>query len=391
MKRIKNFVDFDDLDFISESKVYFMNDLVLKLREIRDEQNNEWASELLKSQGKDIDSDTTFLELDGDNFSFSKEEDVKKFLSQVIGQEDIDDFFSDDRANRPNVSSYIHHWDQNHLQTQPNRGRVKMGRIIKKLIPEIPDKDLESLVNNLRSEQAGYEMKLVKGNEIEKYYKREYCDKKLLNYGTLQSSCMMDKSDDKPYIFDIYTKNPDSCKLLVMLNSSGQLMGRALVWTVDEIARWEQNKNEEFYSNFDVDWQSEKVEPYDNHLIKGKAKNLYYMDRVYYTKEWVSNAFQKWARDNNYMIKIGESISYKGKVANPTLIVKVNKIAYRQFPYMDTFKNYDVQSGKLYNYEVSHRGFNLGDTLGGYSTRGTPVEKTIDKATNYVRRFKDYL
>lgn len=391
MKRIKKFGDFDDLDFISESRVYFMNDLVLKLREIRDEQNNEWASKLLKSQGKDIDSDTTFLELDGDNFSFSKEEDVRKFLVRVIGQEDIDDFFSDDRVNRPIVNNYVHHWDQHYLQRQPNRGRVKMGRIIKKLIPEIPDKDLESLVNNLRSEQTGYEMKLVKGDEIAKYYKSESCDPKLYRYGTLQSSCMTNKAEIKPYIFDIYTKNPDSCQLLVMLNSNGQLMGRALVWTVDEIAKWDQNKNEEFYSNFDVDWQRQQVEPYDNHLIKGKTKNLFFMDRVYYTKEWISNAFHKWARDNNFMIKIGESISYKGKVASPTLFVKVNKIAYRQFPYMDTFKNYDVQSGTLCNYEVNYRGFNLGDTQGGYSTRGSGLEKTIDKATNYIRRFKDYL
>ena len=49
MKRIKKFNDFGGLDFISESKVYFMNDLLLKLREIRDEENNEWASKLLKS------------------------------------------------------------------------------------------------------------------------------------------------------------------------------------------------------------------------------------------------------------------------------------------------------------------------------------------------------
>ena len=46
-----------------------------------------------------------------------------------------------------------------------------MGKVIKKIIPEIPNDDLESLVNNLKSEQDGFEIKLVKGDEIAKYYK----------------------------------------------------------------------------------------------------------------------------------------------------------------------------------------------------------------------------
>jgi hypothetical protein len=411
MKRIKKFVDYDDLEFISESKVYFMNDLLLKLREIRDEENNEWASKLLKSQGKNIDADATFLNLDGENFSFSKEDDIIKVLSRqrMMGDEDIQDFFGNaDKPGNISVNNYLGGYEQNHIKNLPNRGRLKMGRIIKKIIPEIPDKDLESLVNSLKSEQTGFEIKLVKGADIAKYYRKESCDRKFLNYGTLQSSCMMDVEAEKPHIFDIYTKNPESCQLAVMLNSSGQLVGRALVWKIDEISRWTGYSEErtiredDYYSNFDVDWQEVKLEDnknlvcsttncyyFSNSLLKSSVKDLYFMDRVYFTKEWIGNSFQKWAKENNFMIKIGNEISYKGKVGHPILSINVKKIAYRQFPYLDTFKYYDVQSSTLCNYEISNRGFSLNSTTGDYYPKGTNYQKKIDKATNYIRRFKD--
>ena len=398
MKRIKKFGDFDDSDFISESRVYFMNDLLLKLRELKNEENNEWASKLLKSQGKNIDTDATFLNLDGDNFSFSRESDIKSSLRRMIGDEDIQDFFGNREIDPGliSINNYLGGYEQNHIKNLPNRGRVKMGRIIKKIIPEIPDKDLESLVNSLKSEQTGFEIKLVKGADIAKYYRKESCDRKFLNYGTLQSSCMMDVESQKPHIFDIYTKNPESCQLAVMLNSSGQLVGRALVWKIDEISRSTGYSEErtiredDYYSNFDVDWQEVKLEDnFSNSLLKSSVKDLYFMDRVYFTKEWIGNSFQKWAKENNFMIKIGNEISYKGKVGHPILSINVKKIAYRQFPYLDTFKYYDVQSSTLCNYEISNRGFSLNSTTGDYYPKGTNYQKKIDKATNYIRRFKD--
>lgn len=412
MKRIKKFGDFDDLDFISESRVYFMSDLLLKLRELRDEPSflSEWASKLLKAQGNNIDTDTTFLDLNGENFSFSKEDDIKKVLyrQRMIGDEDINDFFADDVRVRPSILNYLSPYDQNYIKKLPNRGEVKMGRVIRKLIPEIPDKDLENLVNILKSEQTGYEIKLVKGADIAKYYKRESCDKKLLGYGTLQTSCMMDKESDVPYIFDIYTKNPEVCQLAVMLNKNGEMVGRALVWKIDEISKrfysgdLEDVKNrletDDFWKSLNLDWNFTKDKVGKNlsqtttYTFEAKPKDLFVMDRVYYTKDWINNSFVKWAKEKNFMIKIGSTFEYNGHFDDhPMLSVKVNKLAYRQFPYMDTFKHYDVQSSILSNYDSSDRGFKLQDTTGKYYAKGTNTQKTIDKATNFIRRFKDYL
>jgi hypothetical protein len=397
MKRIKKFGDFDDLDFISESRVYFLRDLTVKLGELYND-GNEWAFKLLKAQGKNIDSDTTFLNFEGEDFSFSKESDLRSVLRRFMTEEDIEKFFRDITNKElffsPLLSNYLGSYEQTQIQNLTNRGKAKMGRIIKKLLPEIPDKDLEQLVNSLRSEQVGYEIKLVKGDDIAKYYKKESCDRKMLNYGTLQSSCMMDKADERPHIFDIYTKNPEVCQLAVMLNKDGKLVGRALVWKIDEIGRKEVidnngSKYDVFYSKFDAEWEKQQ-HSYIN-FQKAKVKDIYFMDRVYYTKDWINNSFQKWAKENNFMIKIGSSIDYKNSTAYPIMFCKINKLGYRQFPYMDTFKNYDVQSGTLCNYEIPERGFELASVIGDYRAKGTSGEKAIDKATNYIRRFKDYL
>ena len=206
---------------------------------------------------------------------------------------------------------------------------------------------------------------------------------------------MMDRVSENPNIFDIYTKNPETCQLAVMLNSGGQLVARALVWKIDEVSYWESGSrgdNIEVIKQLPVsNWISQKIEPYSNNLFTAKAKELYFMDRVYYTKDWMENSFYKWAIEKNMIIKWRRSFSYKGQEFNPILSVKVNKLAYRQFPYVDTLNNYNVQQGKLCNYKLTSRGFELQSTQGSYSSTGTKLQQGVDKATNLIRRFKDYI
>jgi hypothetical protein len=394
MKFIKNYKSYNQIDIesIDESRVYFLNDLNRKLQELVFD-GNEWAGKLLQAQGTDIDSDTTFLNLDGENFSFSKEADVRKLSDPSYAKVLFDDPI--DEIQPPRVFHYFGDLQQNNFGNLSSRGSVKMGRVIKKLLPQISDKELEKLVNNLRSETSGYEIKLVKGLDIIKYYKRESCDENSLNYGTLNHSCMMDKVTENKNIFDIYTKNPETCQLAVMLNGEGKLVARALVWKIDEISRYDQSSaslmkdEEKFYSNLNLNWKLVDQNNYDNDLFTTKVKELYLMDRVYYTKDWMENSLHKWAINKRMMIKWREQISYNGVTNKPILTVSVNKVGYRQFPYLDTFKYYDVQSGKLTNFKISNRGFELQQLQGGYTSTGTKVEKGIDKATNYIRRFKD--
>jgi hypothetical protein len=311
MKFIKNYKSYNQIDIesIDESRVYFLNDLTRKLQELLFD-GNEWAGKLIQAQGTDIDSDTTFLNLDGENFSFSKEADVRRLSRPGTAQGLFDDPI--DEIQPPRVFHYFNDLQQNNIGNLSNRGSVKMGRVIKKLLPQISDKELEKLVNQLKSETTGYEIKLVKGDEIIQYYKRESCDENSLQYGTLNSSCMMDKVDEKPNIFDIYTKNPETCQLAVMLNSGGKLVARALVWKIDEISQEKEviQSENKFYSQFDVDWQKSEQDTFYTDLLTAKVKNLYLMDRVYYTKDWMENSLHKWGEKNGMMIKWRDQISY---------------------------------------------------------------------------------
>lgn len=385
MKRVKRFLDFYPLDFISESRVYFLNDLNRKLQDLAID-GNDWAYKLLKSQGKNIDSDTTFLNLDGENFSFSKENDIRKMYPDAAKE-----LFSDeiDSNYPPLLIKYFGDHQQNFLNNLSGRNKVKMGKVIKKIIPEIPDKELEKLVNTLKAETSGFQITLVKGDDIKKYYNSESIDPKYSSYGTLSKSCMMDKISYNPNILDIYKKNPDTCQLAVMLNNEGKLVARALVWKIDEIAKFRRGKDEEFYKSLPIEeWVGSKHE----YLLISKAKDLYFMDRIYYTKDWMENAFHKWASSNNMMIRWKNEVCYRNLTLDnmPMLSVRVNKIAYRQFPYIDTFCHYDVQESKLSNYRLTNRGFELKNLQGGYTSLGTDIQKTIDKTTNFIRRFKDF-
>ena len=390
MSRIRKFNQFE-LDSILESRLYFLTNLRRYIADIINDGETsseivKWLVQILKSESNEINSDTTFLSLEGDHFSFSREADIKKH-----SPESADYFFGDYTDDETRVSYYFNSRGEEAIEKLPNRGKIKIGKLIKKIVPEIPDNILEEIVNKIKSHRSGYEIKLVKGDEIINCYKTVNCDPELIRYGTLRHSCMMDKVDDKPHIFDIYTKNPESCQLAVMLNSNGDLVARALVWKISEVIRNEAfERNDAFYKEI-TGQDSFEGWNRETSFKPIKPKNLLVMDRIYYTKDWMEEYMIKWATQNGMMIRLSsDNFSYKSKICDPTLIVKVRKLGYRQFPYLDTFNKYDVQRGCLTNrysgMSNSNRGFELSSTSGKYTTSSKK-----DTITNYIRRFKDYL
>jgi len=387
MNKIKDFKNFEN---ISESRVYFVRNLSKRLYELANDKNpdttTEWIQKLIDSQGKRIESDTTFLDLDGENFSFSKESDLKNQMINNKKERCAWHLFDDESETFKTIARYLDRFEEESIISSTPRGQVKIGKIIKKLLPDIPDKELEKVINRIRAQSSGFEIKLVNGSDISKYYKKEFCNKQFLNYGNLANSCMMDKEVDVSNIFDIYTKNPETCQLAVLLDSAGELVARALVWKIDEISSIASSEYEDnFYSKFNLDWERKKVNRSSSELNTAKVDNIFLMDRVYFTKDWMEEYFHKWARERNMIVKYGSTFLYKGSIGRPILTVKVKKIAYRKFPYLDTFKYYDVQRGILSNDKLVVKGFELTSTSGGFHGKNE-----IDKATNFIRRFKDY-
>jgi hypothetical protein len=117
----------------------------------------------------------------------------------------------------------------------------------------------------------------------------------------------------------MYTENPDKIKMLVMLGEGGGLMGRALLWN------------------------------FDSHKV---------MDRIYTSSdEDLLFFFKKWASENGYVYKSEQNWSNTlffeklgGEKKELKLCVKLTG-SYGRYPYMDTFKFIDRQTGNIYNYQ----------------------------------------
>jgi len=199
-----------------------------------------------------------------------------------------------------------------------NRTEMSIGRWVNKTFTDVLQKhdkslslsnsDLEKFVNNYKStydEGTDLGLELVEGEEIRHWYCFENYEKR---DGQLGSSCMRQKRKSK--FFDIYVKNPDACKLLILKSKEDEtkIKGRALVWRLD---------------NGD-----------------------YYQDRIYTHADHDFVSFEKWAKKKG--MKYYSNNEYD--------IMKITlgtdgDFEYEYYPYMDTFKYYSPGEKILTNNE----------------------------------------
>jgi hypothetical protein len=266
-------------------------------------------SEELRSVLSEIESDSQVAKLllkkrhDKDDLV----EDPINFISVAHDKTKISYLTTDRIAKIEDPSQY---WSSS------RRFAAKPGGFISKLFKDIPAKEVEKFSNLYRaqSNKPKFELKIVEGGEILKYYHyKSYLDER----GTLGASCM--KHDSCQNFLDIYINNNNIVKMLVMLNNDGMLMGRALLW------------------NFD----SNKI-----------------MDRIYtISDEELVFHFKKWATDNGYLYKSEQNwyntLNFENLSTSKQelkLKIKLNNSSVRRFPYVDTFKFLDEENGLLLNY-----------------------------------------
>lgn len=216
-----------------------------------------------------------------------------------------------------------------------SRYHTKAGSFVGKVFKNIPANEVEKFSNLFRAEmnKPVFTFEIVNGDRIKEFYLHNSYKN---HNGTLGMSCM--KHEGCQNMLDLYSDNKESIKMLVMLDESKKLMGRALLWISDEF----------------------KV-----------------MDRIYtISDEELSSYFKKWAMANNYYHKKEQNwnntIAFDKFGKDPKdfkLKLKLDKSSYRKYPYMDTFKFID-DNGFLYNYHPSDpSNFNfktLCATDGGY-------------------------
>lgn len=204
-----------------------------------------------------------------------------------------------------------------HLWHSPIRFCARPGSFITKLFKNINPKEIEKFSNLYRANinKPKFKLKIVNGESIRDYYNYE-------NYagegrGTLGNSCM--KHEGCQRFFNIYTDNRDIISMLVMLDDNDMLMGRALLWN------------------------------YESYKI---------MDRIYtICDEDLAFYFKKWATDNGYLYKSEQNWyntmffeSLNNKKQEIKIDIRLKYYDQSRYPYVDTFKWINFETGTLHNY-----------------------------------------
>lgn len=220
-----------------------------------------------------------------------------------------------DRIARMTESEY---WEAS------KRFSVRPGAFVAKVFKNISSRDVEVFSNLYRSciSNGNLTFKVVSGEDIQKYY--HYSKYQSLDDGTLGASCM--KHNYCKYFFGIYCENTTTVKMLVAVDEDDRLIGRALLWEFD----------------------GNKI-----------------MDRIYSVRdEEYKFKFKKWATENGYLYKSEQNwyntLNFENLKTEKREIkfdIKLDKFNFEKYPYLDTFKFIDFNTGVISNYipEGNHK------------------------------------
>mgnify|MGYP000909513857 CR=1 FL=1 len=331
---------------INESFLYYSPNVRKALSRIK---GNDIATELLGSEGTDVKPDMTFIDLGKEGyFSFITMRNAKPLIAaRYPNLEWADNIETQSMPDFIDYSNELHELD---TETQSrgtgvftkSRNEVGLGRFVNKLFPgKYNSKQVEEFVNSFKAslEKAGEYFDLVEGEDIEFWYNSENYKEKS---GTLGNSCMAQKRN----LFGIYTQNQDVCKMLI-LKEDDKIIGRALVWKLKSL-----------------------------NISKDEDPG-FFMDRQYTIKESDVQKFRNYAIEKGWAYKSYNNhhsfgtININGEDRNVSMSVQVKDKDYNRYPYMDTFRRYDVSNGVLHNddeQDSEHEGqYILDDTGGGYT------------------------
>lgn len=213
------------------------------------------------------------------------------------------------------------------------RYHTKIGKIVRKIFPNVyNDNEITNFSEEYRKlivvDKDGFDYKEVSGQDIVFWYNQENA----YDSGTLGSSCM--RYSKCGSYFKIYTENPN-VKLAIILHKN-RVKARCLLWKID---------------------------------------NVTYYDRIYYTDN-----------DTNYMLEnILTSQNYKNCYNPPNslgeITIPINHktlVSYGQYPYIDTFRYYDIERECLTNVEVSGKHYAFCNTHGDFDDNSEATEECYE-------------
>lgn len=245
--------------------------------------------------------------------NYLQHDDVKQNFFDVTSKDDMVSFLMQNKVPDD--------WDEEGDPSLPyntkGRGEIKIGKVIKYIISVIDkngdltiplpkDKDIEQFVNIYKatSLNTDFKFKLVKGDDIAKYYNKK---KYLTENGSLGSSCM---SEESKGTFKIYSQNESKVQLLIYIDEkSDKISGRALVWKLKD----------------------------------SPCEARYFMDRVYTNSDSDFYKFRQYAEEKGFLYKqkmnssIDDNVKFKYKGGDVYGEIKVKIDAdFKNYPFVDT-------------------------------------------------------
>lgn len=320
---------------INETYIYYSPDLVKVLKRI----DNEISKDLLSISKTDIKPDVTFVNLDPgkeEYLSFTTARNAGNNISKIWTHTGPDEWFSSVLNNSDLEAIWkAHQANKEGDVYSKSRNSLRIGRFINKVFPgKYNDKQIEEFVNSFKASlESGDKFEIVEGDEIALWYNyRNYLEVK----GSLGNSCMKEKSYN---IFNIYTKNPEVCRMLI-LKDGDKITGRALIWKLASIKR-----------------SGKEVEGVE-----------YFLDRQYTIDDSDVVKFRNYAKEQGWAYKAHNNhhsldpIIFNDDEFNADMTVQLKETSkgtydYMNYPYVDTFRRYNPDTGVLYNDEESDESY----------------------------------
>jgi len=240
-------------------------------------------------------------------------EDFINFISISDSDPSKISYLTPERIEQIKVDPNSDYW------TSKKRFHIKPGAFVGKMFTGISQKEIENFSTLFKaySNKKEFELKIVQGEELRKYYYQE-------NYttcsGSLGNSCM--KYSRCQNYFDLYVENPNIKMLIMTPPKSEIIVGRALLWSIDST-----NIMDRIYTIQDVDYLPH---------------------------------FKKWAKDNGYLFKTyqnwGSTSLFESELGTieMQITIQLKNSNFSKYPYLDTFKWLDLRTGKLSNFKPNH-------------------------------------
>ncbi len=226
--------------------------------------------------------------------------------------------------------------DNSPLWTAKGRQELRIGSFITKISDDsfnaiAIDKFVAKFKSEILSLTVYDRFELVSGEDIRHWYavSQYYRESTGDRGGGLLGSCMRydgvteERGKNCQPFLDIYVKNPDKCSLLILTNTENKLIGRAIVW-------------------------KGLRKPCDDSM----KPTRWFMDRVYTIKQPDVELFKKYAKKQGWLHKYEQTAQCEYYMdgdtkINKSMAIQLKAEVHKYYPYMDTLKYYNPQTGRL--------------------------------------------